>query len=236
MASGERHIVAIGGAGLLEEDEYRLERYALGLTGLERPRVCYVGTAGADREEKRDQFYAAMNALGAEATHYAILPNPSTADPASVLLHQDVIYVGGGNTKNLLALWRTWGIDHLMRAAWEKGTILAGVSAGSICWFEEATTDSVPGPLTAIQCLGFLPGSNSPHYDSEPKRRPFYTRLIGAGLMRPGYAADDGVALHFIGRELHRVVSARPDARAYRVEQGENGAIETPIVPDYLGA
>lgn len=143
--------------------------------------------------------------------------------------------MGGGNTKNMLALWRAWGIDHLVRAAWERGAVLAGPSAGSICWFAQGSTDSVPGRLTALECLGFLAGSNCPHYDSEAERRPFYRRMVGAGLMLPGLAADDGVGLYFVGQELHRVVSSRPNARAYRVERGENGATETEIVPDYLG-
>ena len=235
MAGSERHIVAIGGAGLSVEDGLQLERYALGLAKKDRPRVCYIGTASADREEGRERFYNAMSILGAEASHLALLPNPNTADPASVLLKQDVIYVGGGNSKNLMALWQAWGIDHLVRAAWEAGTVLAGVSAGSLCWFEEGTTDSVPGKLTAYQYLGFLSGSHCPHYDSEPERRPLYRRLVGAGLMLPGYAADDGVGLHFAGTEIHRIVSSRPDARGWRMERDENGFVETAIVPEYLG-
>ena len=236
MIGGERHIVAIGGAGLSAEDGLLLERYALGLAGKEHPHVCYIGTASADREEGRERFYGAMETLGAEASHLALLPNPSTADIAGVLLAQDVIYVGGGNSKNMLALWRAWGIDHLMQAAWEAGTVLTGVSAGSLCWFEEGTTDSVPGALTAYQYLGFLAGSNCPHYDSEPDRRPLYRRLVGAGLMLPGYAADDGVGLHFVGTEFRRAISSRPNARAWRMERDENGFVETAIVPDYLGS
>jgi len=235
MANGERHIVAIGGAGLSREDDFALERYALGLTGVARPRVCYIGTASADREEGRERFYDAMSALDANASHLALLPNPSTADPASVLLDQDVIYVGGGNSKNMLALWQAWGIDHLLRAAWERGTVLAGVSAGSLCWFEEGITDSVPGKLTAYQYMGFLSGSNCPHYDSEVGRRPIYQRLIGAGLMLPGYAADDGVGLHFVGTEFRRAVSSRHETRGWRVEHTDDGFRETHIMPDHLG-
>lgn len=229
-----KHIVAIGGAGLSAEDNYRLERYIVGLTGKERPRVCSIGTASGDSEWGRERFYAAAAVLGWEATHLALIPNPTTADPASVLLDQDVLYVGGGNTRNMLALWREWGIGHLVRAAWERGTVLAGPSAGMICWFAEGITDSVPGPLTLMQCLGFLPGSACPHYDSEPMRRPTYTRLIGAGLAQPGYAVDDAAALHFTGTDLAHVIAARPTARAYRVERGADGATETPLTPDYL--
>ncbi len=228
-----KHIVAIGGAGLSVDDGYRLERYAVGLTNVQRPRICYIGTASFDREEGTQRFYDMANALGCEPSHLALLP-PNTADPASILLHQDIIYVGGGNTKNMLALWREWGIDHLVRAAWERGTVLAGVSAGSICWFEEGSTDSIPGPLTALRCLGLLAGSNCPHYHGEAERVPMYTRYVGAGFMKPGYAADDGIGLHFVGTELAHIVSCRPDARAYRVERGDSGAVSTEIMPELL--
>ncbi len=238
MREGEerRQIVAIGGAGLSLDEGLLLPRYVLSLASATRPRVCYIGTASGDRADNREQALDTFRDLGAEPTHLSLIPNPSTDDPASVLLQQDVLWVGGGNTKNMLALWRAWGIDHLVRAAWERGTVLAGQSAGSICWFAQGTTDSVPGRLTALECLGFLAGSNSPHYDSEPERRPYYRRMIGAGLMLPGLAADDGVGLHFVGTALRRVVGSRPDAHAYRVGRGDGGATETEIVPDYLGS
>jgi peptidase E len=131
----------------------------------------------------------------------------------------------------MLALWREWGLDQILREAWRRGVVLAGWSAGAICWFEQGTTDSIPGPLTPLDCLGYLPGSHSPHYDSEPERRPTYHRLLREGRIRPGYAADDGVGLHFTGERLERVVSARPNARAYRVELTDGAVRETPIEP-----
>lgn len=228
------HIVAIGGAGLsVEPDNLRLERYMFGLAGVPSPKVCFLGTARGDAQEVIDRFYDAAGRLDCTPTHLSLY-KPSTNDLAGLLLDQDVIYVGGGSTKNLLALWRDWGVDAIMRAAWEKGIILGGVSAGSICWFAQGTTDSLFGPLTPIDCLGFLPGSNSPHYDSEPERRPIYHRLIGSGAMADGYAADDGVALHFIDGALHTVVSSRPDARAYRVERSGDDVTETMLIPTLL--
>jgi peptidase E len=136
---------------------------------------------------------------------------PPTADLRAFVQEQDIFYVGGGSTRNLLVLWREWGLDTMLREAWEKGAVLAGISAGSLCWFESGVSDSVvPGDFALLHCLGFLPGSNCPHYDGEPERRPVYHRLLAAGLLADGYAADDGVALHFVGDRLERVVSSRP--------------------------
>ena len=160
---------------------------------------------------------------------------PTVRDMAAHLLVQDVIYVGGGNTKNMLALWREWELDQVLRTAWEQGIILAGLSAGAICWFEQGVTDSIPGELTALRGLGFLKGSHCPHYDGEPERRPAYHRLRKAGVLADGIAADDGVALHYIGDHLVRVVSSRPGARAYWVYIMDGAVREEPIDPVYLG-
>jgi dipeptidase E len=230
-----KQIVAIGGAGLsAEPDGFLLEQYVLGLTGVPSPKICYIGTASGDRQEGIDRFYDGMGRFDCTPTHLALY-KPSTNDLAGLLLDQDVIYVGGGSTRNLLALWREWGVDKIMRDAYERGVILGGVSAGSICWFEQGTTDSLFGPLTPINCLGFLSGSNSPHYDSEPERRPTYHRLIGSGEMKDGYAADDGIGLHFIDGVLHTIISSRPDARAWRVERSGDGVTETMLMPTMLG-
>lgn len=230
-----KQIVAIGGAGLsVEPDGLLLEKYILGLTGASSPKICYIGTASGDRQEGIDRFYDAAGRFDCTPTHLALY-KPSTNDLAGLLLDQDVIYVGGGSTRNLLALWREWGLDGIMREAYERGIVLGGVSAGSICWFEQGTTDSLFGPLTPITCLGFLSGSNSPHYDSEPERRPTYHRLIGSGEMKDGYAADDGVGLHFVDGALHQIISSRPEARAWRVEHSGDGVTETMLMPTYLG-
>ncbi len=229
-----KQIVAIGGGGLsADPDQFMLERYMFGLAGVPEPRVCYVGTASGDRQEGIDRFYDACAHVASIPSHCALY-KPPALDLEAYLLAHDVIYVGGGSTRNLLALWREWGLDRIMRTAYDRGIILGGVSAGSICWFEQGTTDSLFGPLTPINCLGFLSGSNSPHYDSEPERRPTYHRLIGSGEMKDGYAADDGVGLHFIDGQLHSIVSSRPDARAWRVERSGDGVTERMLMPTYL--
>jgi dipeptidase E len=230
-----KQIVAIGGAGLsVEPDDLRLEKYTLGLTAAASPKICYIGTASGDAQLGIDRFYDACMRLTCRPTHLSLY-KPSTNNLAGLLLDQDVIYVGGGSTRNLLALWREWGLDTIMRDAYERGIILSGVSAGSICWFGQGTTDSLFGPLTPITCLGFLAGSNSPHYDSEPERRPTYHRLIADGEIEDGYAADDGVGLHFIDGDFHTAVSSRPNARAYRVERRGEGVTETVLQTTYLG-
>jgi peptidase E len=142
------------------------------------------------------------------------------------LLSQDVIYVGGGNTANMLAIWRVHGVDVILREAWEAGVILAGLSAGSLCWFEGGVTDSLGTSLRPMRDgLGLLSGSNCPHYDGEAQRRPVYQAAVASGALEAGYGADDGVALRYVGAELVEVVSEREGASAWRVSAVEGGGV-----------
>jgi peptidase E len=230
----ERHIVAVGGAGFSQEpDNLALERYVINLTGKEHPKVCFIPTASGDSQDYINRYYAASEKLPWVPSLLSLFRG-DTPDIESRVFEQDIIYVGGGNTRNLLVLWREWGLDRLIREAWERGIVMTGVSAGSICWFESGTTDSIPGSLNPLACMGFLSGSNCPHYDSEPLRQPTYTQLVGNGEMVPGYATDDGVALHYVGTKLERIISSRPTGRAFRVEREGDTAIETFIAPHYL--
>jgi len=232
--SSTRQIVAIGGGGLsTESDNLLLEQYLLKLANKESPKICFVPTASGDSQSYIDRFDAAFAQLPCIPSHL-LLFRLHTADLRSFVLEQDIIYVGGGNTKNLLALWKDWGLDTIIREAWEQGVILAGWSAGSICWFEEGVTDSFPGELRVLRCLGFLKGSNCPHYDGEPERKPSYHRLLAEGLISEGYAADDGVALHFLGTQLEKIISSRPHAKAYRLEKVGETVQESPLDPTYL--
>jgi len=185
------------------------------------PRVCFVPTPSGDHMIAR--FYESF-AYRAVATHVAFNPWPR-ADLREHVLSQDAIYVSGGNTANALAIWRAHGFDAVLREAWERGILLCGWSAGMICWFEAGVTDSFGPQLEGMRDgLGFVPGSACPHYDGEELRRPIYRSLVADGFP-PGYAADDGAALHFVGTELHEVVAVEDAARAYRVEPGA----ETPV-------
>jgi peptidase E len=213
MASG-RHIVGLGGGGDTPEQTDRLHSYALGLAGKERPKLLFVPTASADSDENIVWAYERFGKR-AEVTHLKTFPWPPD-NLRDAILAQDAIYVSGGNTANMLAVWRVHGIDLLMREAWESGIVLWGASAGMICWFEQGVTDSFGPQLEAMDCLGFLPGSACPHYDGEAQRRPRYRELVDNGLL-DGLAADDGVGLHFTGTELVEVVTCRPGAAAYRV-------------------
>jgi dipeptidase E len=225
-------IVAMGGGGFsMEPENLLLDRFILSVAAVPEPKVCFVGTASGDAQTYVDKFYAAFNTLPCTPTDLSLF-KPPTADLRSFVMGQDVIYVGGGNTRNLLVLWREWGLDAILREAWLSGKVMAGISAGSICWFQQGLSDSViPGDLAPLDCLGFLPGSNSPHYDGEPGRRPSYHRFIREGKLVAGYAADDGAALHFIGEKLVSVVSSREAAKAYSVrrvgDEVEEAALET---------
>ncbi|HKV86210.1 MAG TPA: peptidase E, partial [Ktedonobacterales bacterium] len=208
-ATSSRHIIALGGCGLAPEPQnLLLYRYILGHARSERPSVLYVPTASGEAQPNIVQFYATFTQLSCQPAHLSLFTLPS-ADLRGFVLGQDVVYVGGGNTKSMLALWREWGLDSILREAWEGGTVLAGVSAGAICWFQEGITDSVPGPLTPLNCLGYVKGSCCPHYDSELARRPTYSRMVAEGRLSAGYAADDLAGLHFVGDELASVVSGR---------------------------
>jgi dipeptidase E len=234
-----RTIVALGGGGFSDEgaatplDEHILD-LAREARGRERPRACFVPTASGDAEGYIARFYAAY-ARRSEAAHLQLFRR-TVPDLERFLLEQDIIYVGGGNTANMLAVWRVHGLDRILRRAWDEGIVLTGLSAGSICWFEGGTTDSFGALAPLRDGLGFLPGSNSPHYDGEPERRPTYQRLVAAGDLPAGYAADDGVGLVFHETELAEIVSERADARGYRVERGpDGGAVETGLETRVVG-
>jgi dipeptidase E len=218
-----QHIVGLGGGGDTPEQTDRLYDYALALTGKARPRLLYIPTAMAEWDSGIVGFYERFVGRG-ELAHLKTFPWPPE-NLRDVILSQDSICVSGGNTANMLAIWRVHGIDALLREAWENGVVLWGASAGMICWFEHGVTDSFGPQLAAMDCLGFLPGSACPHYDGEEQRRPRYRDLIDAGLAA-GIAADDGVALHYEGTELVEVVSSRPGATAYRVDADGESPLE----------
>ena len=198
-----------------------LEDFLLDLAAARRPRVCYVGTASAQKPEYVEVFYDAFRRRACVPTHLELFGTPD--QPAAQVAAQDVIYVGGGNTANMLAIWRVHGVDQALREVWERGGVLGGWSAGANCWFEDSVTDSFGPVLRALgDGLGLLAGSFCPHYDGEPERRPTYTRLVREGVLAPGYAADDDAGFHFEGTALREIVSQREGARGYRVtKEGE---------------
>ena len=215
-----------GGGFTAAPGDPALDELVLELTGTPCPRVCLLPTAGGDSEHQIRRFYETYGDRLCEPSHISLFRLGRHPVPLREhLLGQDAIYVGGGSMVNLLAIWRAQGIDEILRDAWRQGIVLAGLSAGSMCWFEYGVTTSSGAPAPAPG-LGFLPGSNSVHHDSEPARRPVYLDAVRTGLLPPGYATDDGAALVFHGSSLHAVFTARPTARAYEVTAAGERALE----------
>jgi dipeptidase E len=221
-------IIAIGGAGLfLEPGNPPLQRYILRQTRSHNPKICFIPTATGDNSVYVAQFYSKFSNVRCRPTHLPLFERtPSLPD---LLLSQDLIYVAGGNTKSMLAVWREWQLPKFLRQAWRSGTVLAGVSAGAICWFEMGVTDSWAERLMPLPGLGWLPNACCPHYDSEKDRRPSTHAFVRSGALPEALALDDGTAAHFVGRKLFRVVSTRQGAGAYRVRKQRNGVTETPL-------
>ncbi len=230
-----RDIIAIGGGGFLAEPRnLALEKYLLDQTGKERPRVLMIPTARGDDAEYVARFHAAFGELGAMTQHLPFFHR--TPDLRSLVLAQDAIFVGGGNTKSMLAVWREWQLPQLLKDAYESGVVMGGQSAGAICWFEQGVTDSWADRLRPLDCMGFLPGSCCPHYDGEAERRPAYHALMQSGDVKPGYAIEDAVAVHFSNGRFERAVSKRVGARAYYVSLDAGSIREdaldmTPLAP-----
>ena len=222
-----RQIIAMGGGVLVGDSENRsLERYVIAASNKDRPRALFIGTASGDDAARLNVFYEAYGALGCATAHLPFFRR-TAQDIRALVLGQDIVHVGGGNTRTMFAVWREWGLTDILQEAYERGIVLCGSSAGSICWYEEGVTDSVAGDLGLIKGLGLLPGSHCPHYDAEPQRRPAYQRFVAAGTVSPGIAADDGVALHYVDGKLEAIVRARPNVTAYKLERDGDGVRET---------
>src|SRR4051812_6157137 len=236
MSMRPPQIVAFGGGGFsMESGNPLLDDYVLAATGVQRPRVCFLPTASGDADHYVVRFYRRFAAV-AYTSHVSLFRRDKgggavEGDLAAHLLAQDLIYVGGGSVRSLLGTWRAHGVDAILKRAWRGGVLLCGLSAGSLCWFSEAVT-AFHGPPEPVRGLGLLPHSNCVHYDGEAPRGEAFRTLIADGRLREGYAAEDGVALHFEGRELLRAVASRDGARAFRVSPSG----EHPLRVDFLGA
>ena len=210
-----------------------LTEYAIDLAGVtgRAPKVCFVATAVGDNPFVITNFYDAAQQRGLAASHLALFVMPNVEDIAAHLLGQDVIWVWGGSVAGLLAMWALHGVGDAMRAAWQAGVVLTGVSAGSICWHVGGTTDSFGPDLRPVHDgLGLVPFSNGVHYDSEPQRRPLFQRLVADGTLPPGYATDDGAGVLYRGTEFAEAVTEIDGADVYFVERGADGrAVETAL-------
>ena len=236
-------IVAIGGGGfLMEPGPSLLDEYFVRTAAARRAKVCFIPTAAGDPEEMLEKFYKAFSKLSCRPSHLAFFRRPRRGcipleHIERGLLAQDAIYVGGGNTRSMLAVWREWGLDRILRNVWNSGVLLGGMSAGAICWFKYGATDSVlgTGRSSALSCLGFLPGSCSPHFGGESHRRGDFRRLIAGGKLSSGIGIDDGAAVLYRNREIAEVVSSRTGATAYRVRRRSGRVVVAPMPARQLG-
>ncbi len=230
-AQGRRKIlIAGGGYGTA------FIKYAAQLTGKPRPKMLYLPTASADSPQGIITWYQNCAPLNVEASHQVsfIASTRQSRTWEDVLLSVDAIICSGGNTLNQQVIWQAHGIDKILRTAWDRGIVLGGASAGSLCWFEEGTTDSRPRELSIVKCLGFLRGSHSPHYDAEPGRRPLYQKLIASGQLKPGYACDNDAGIYFEDNEVKRIVTTRAGAKCYHVIAEGGKAVEHALQPEMI--
>ncbi|MFI6497228.1 Type 1 glutamine amidotransferase-like domain-containing protein [Nonomuraea typhae] len=242
--TGQSHILAIGGGsfrptrrhGFLEASP--LLRYALDLTGQDRPKLGLMATAVGDDADWLLKAYGAFARWDVEVSHLTVFPMPNVDDPQAWMLDQDMIYVSGGSVAALMALWRLHGYDEMLEEAWRSGVVLSGQSAGALCWHVGGNTDSF-GPDLRVwaEGMGLLPYSCGVHYNAEPQRRPLLQASVASGELPPGYAADEGVGLHYVGTEFIQAVSVAPGAYAYRLEHDGAGSVkEVRIEPRLLAA
>ncbi|OUC80206.1 peptidase E [Streptosporangium minutum] len=240
--SGQSHILAIGGGSFRQSQRHgfieasALLRYALDLTGQDRPKLGLLATATGDDSDWLLKMYGAFRDWDVEISHLTVFPMPNVEDPREWILSQDVIYVSGGSVANLAALWRLHGLDEAFEEAWRAGVVLSGQSAGALCWHVGGNTDSFgPTLRTWSDGLGLLPYSCGVHYNSDPQRRTLLHESVASGELPGGYAADEGVALHYVGTEFIQAVTVDPEGYAYRIEHdGTDGVKEFRIEPRLL--
>lgn len=233
MAERLRQIIPIGGGGFYRDPEnLELEKYVIRQTGVDHAKVAFVPTASGEPDHYITSFYTAFLKLGCRPSVLTFFKR--TPDLRAFLLDQDVIYVGGGNTKSLLAVWRDWGVVEILREAWQSGIVLTGVSAGAICWFDQGLTDSFSDGLRPLECLGFLPGSCCPHFDGEAQRRPSYHRLLASGEIAAGIAIEDWTGVHYVGSDIHKVITSKRAARAYSMRAAQGSVQEVPLTAELL--
>ena len=232
---GEPQIVAFGGGGFsMESGNPLLDDYVLSLVDSERPKVCFLPHASGDADHYVVRFYRAFDPSRCEPSHISLFRREQgPADMRAHLMQQDVIYVGGGSLVSLMGVWCAHGIDAILRDAWEAGVVMCGVSAGSLCWFQESVS-GFHGTPARVAGLDLLPYSNAVHFEVDSERDSAYRRLLGEGMC-DGFAAEDGSALHFVGRELHGVVTSRPLAQAHRMRRSRGTIVRSPLPRHYLG-
>ena len=230
--SEKGHIIAIGGGGFGRNPNHRkIEKYILELTGKEKPNVVFFPTASAENQDYIIKFYKCFTKMNCEPSHVTFFQRTPRLD--SIINKADVIYVGGGNTKSMLAVWQEWKLDKLLLKAYNNGKILCGVSAGAICWFEQGITDSWASNLNVMDCLGFLPEMACPHYQEEKDRRPNVHKMLKQGKCGSGWAIDGGAAIHFKNGKYYKSIQFYADSYVHYVSI-KNGVVQEDKKEMYL--
>jgi len=211
-----RQVIAIGGGGFgRTQDSNLIEQFILDQTGKKNPKICFIPTATGDLDPYIVNYYSVFLKLDCDPSHISFFKR--TIDLEEHIFKQDAIFVGGGNTKSMLAVWKEWGLDLILKKAYEKGIVMSGVSAGAICWFEAGLTDSWASELKMMECMNFIPGSCAPHYDEEPERRPATKKFLEDQSISFMYGIEGGAALHFIDEQPDSTIRFKKNKNAYKV-------------------
>ena len=223
----KKQIIAIGGGGFgRSPGEGLIEKYILDQSEKNDPKICFIPTATGDNEAYKVNYYSTFSKLHCSPSHLDLFKR--TPNLKDLILKQDIIFVGGGNTKSMLAVWKDWGLDILLKEAYEKGVIMSGVSAGAICWFDQGVTDSWAEDLKIMDCLGFIEGACCPHYDEEPQRKPSLNKFITEKALKSCYAVDGGCALHIEDEKEFKSVVFSKNKNSFLVEMKDNKVAEKP--------
>ena len=223
--SDSKNIVAIGGGGFGRSvKDLRIEKYILRLSKKEKPNICFIPTATGDNDAYKVNYYDVFTKLECKPTHIDFFKR--TIDLSSHIAEQDIIFVGGGNTKSMLAVWKDWGLNNLLKDAYESGTVMSGVSAGAICWFEKGITDSWAHDLAVMDCLGFVNGICCPHYDEEPARRPFVKKVLEDNLIDHCIAVEGNCALHLKDGNPLKAINFGSNKNSYLVSINDGEILE----------
>ena len=223
----KKQIVAIGGGGFgRNPGEGIIENYILNQSNAKKPNICFIPTATGDNEAYKNNYYATFTKLNCNPVHLDFFKR--TPDLENLINEQDVIFVGGGNTKSMLAVWKDWGLDLILHEAYKNGVVMSGVSAGAICWFEQGITDSWAEDLVVMDCLGFIGGACCPHYDEEPQRKPSLNKFLTKKVLNSCYAVDGGCALHIQDEKVFKSVVFSKNKNSFLVELKDSKVVEEP--------
>ena len=222
-----RQVIAIGGGGFgRSQKSHLIEQYILDQSSQEKPNICFIPTATGDLDPYVVNFYTVFSKLNCNPSHISFFKR--TIDLEEHILNQDVIFVGGGNTKSMLAVWKDWGLDLILKKAYDQGAVMSGVSAGAICWFEQGLTDSWASELKMMPCMNFISGNCAPHYDEEPQRRPATKKLLQDNAISFMYGIEGGAALHFINEQPEKTVRFQKNKHSYNVTLKDSTVSEKP--------